>query len=126
MSAPLRIQRKRTAGWRVPPNTVSVTRPGKWGNRWRVGDVAQRFTVEKVCETFMISTAAQAVECFREDIANHLANPKAAGVMRAALDELRGKNLACFCRLCSKHENGKPYIIRCPDCAPCHADPLGC
>ena len=29
---PKRIQRKRTKGWRLPPNTVCVTRPGKWGN----------------------------------------------------------------------------------------------
>ena len=27
-----RIQRKRTAGWRMQPNTKCVTRPGKWGN----------------------------------------------------------------------------------------------
>lgn len=32
MSEPKRIQRKRTKGWTMPPNTVSVTRPGKWGN----------------------------------------------------------------------------------------------
>jgi hypothetical protein len=31
-----RIQRKRHKGWRMPPNTVSVTRPGKWGNPFRV------------------------------------------------------------------------------------------
>jgi hypothetical protein len=29
---PKRIQRKRTKGWRMPPNTVSVTRPGPFGN----------------------------------------------------------------------------------------------
>jgi hypothetical protein len=32
VTAPVRIQRKRTKGWKMPPNTVSVTRPGKWGN----------------------------------------------------------------------------------------------
>jgi uncharacterized protein DUF4326 len=109
----------------MPPNTVSVTRPGKWGNRWRVGDTAQRFSKEKVCETFTIATVAEAVQCFREDVENHLANPKAANVMRAALDELRGKNLACFCSLCERHKDGKPFDVRCNDCAPCHADVLG-
>src|SRR3990167_7719207 len=34
---PKRIQRKRTKGWRMPPNTVNVTRPGPWGNPRRVG-----------------------------------------------------------------------------------------
>src|SRR5690242_6951114 len=32
MDKPVRIQLKRTKGWRMPPNTVKVTRPGKWGN----------------------------------------------------------------------------------------------
>lgn len=27
-----RIQRKRTKGWKMPPNTVVVSRPSKWGN----------------------------------------------------------------------------------------------
>lgn len=29
---PERIVRQRTKGWRMPENTVSVTRPSKWGN----------------------------------------------------------------------------------------------
>lgn len=33
---PLRIQRKRTRGWRMPENTVYVGRPGKWGNLFTV------------------------------------------------------------------------------------------
>jgi hypothetical protein len=37
MTKPIRIQRKRTKGWRMPPNTVCVTRPRKWGNPLRVG-----------------------------------------------------------------------------------------
>jgi Zn finger protein HypA/HybF involved in hydrogenase expression len=45
-----------------------------------------------------------------------------------ALDNLltlRGKNLACWCRLCAKHAaTGKPLDEPCPDCAPCHADVL--
>lgn len=32
MSAPIRIQRKRTKGSRMPENTVYVGRPTKWGN----------------------------------------------------------------------------------------------
>ena len=36
---PRRIQRKRTRGWRMPPNTVYVGRPSKWGNIFHVGDI---------------------------------------------------------------------------------------
>ena len=32
MAKPVRIQRQRAKGWKMPPNTVSVTRPGKFGN----------------------------------------------------------------------------------------------
>jgi len=31
---PKRIQRKRTKGWRMPPNAVYVGRPSRWGNDW--------------------------------------------------------------------------------------------
>ena len=34
---PKRIQRKRTPGWKMPPNTVYVGRPTKWGNPYEVG-----------------------------------------------------------------------------------------
>lgn len=32
MTVPKRIQRKRTPGWKMPPNTVYVGRGSKWGN----------------------------------------------------------------------------------------------
>ena len=38
MSSPVRIQRKRTAGWRMPEGAVYVGRPSKWGNPFKVGD----------------------------------------------------------------------------------------
>lgn len=34
---PERIQRKRTKGWTMPLNTVSVARPSNWGNPFIVG-----------------------------------------------------------------------------------------
>lgn len=34
---PKLIQRKRTKGWRMPAGTISITRPGKWGN-WIIAD----------------------------------------------------------------------------------------
>lgn len=81
---PVRIQRKRTKGWRMPPNTVNVCRPGKWGNPFVVGEDG---------------SAAECVEKFAMDI----------GFINSRLNfgyeeiqELRGKNLACWCK------NGEP------------------
>ena len=82
---PERIQRKRTKGWKMPPNTVSVTRPGRYGNPFRVG---------------RDGTAQECVDKFREEM------PDFAKL--AYRQELRGKNLACFCDLDQ----------------PCHADVL--
>jgi len=32
---PKRIQRRRTKGWKMPENTVCVTRPGMFGNPFK-------------------------------------------------------------------------------------------
>lgn len=101
-----RVQLSRAKGWRMPPNTVRVARPGKWGNKFKVGDMAERFSKEHVYEMFKVRDAAMAVACFEEWIGMHLAHHPE--IMRPALDELRGKNLACWCGLGS----------------PCHADVL--
>ena len=70
-----RIQRKRTKGWRMPPNTVYVGRPTKWGNPCRSGSPAQR-----------VVSYAQ----YLTDNPNLIADTK---------KELRGRNLACYCPL---------------------------
>lgn len=69
---PERIQRKRVKGWRMPPNTVSVTRPGPWGNY--AGSTAADFQR-------WIDEMPNADRAFFFD----------------KLSELRGKNLACYC-----------------------------
>ena len=79
-----RIQRKRTKGWRMPPNTVYVGRPTKWGNPYKLTD---RAATVKAYEIWLR-------ERLRED--PHF------------LDELKGKDLACWCSLDE----------------PCHADIL--
>ncbi len=75
---PIRIQRKRTKGWRMPENTLSVTRPGKWGNKWRIQD---GFTIE------------ESLAIYSEWAKDNVSQIK---------KELRGKNLACFCPLNQK------------------------
>jgi len=79
---PVRIQRKRSKGWKMPPNTVSVTRPGPWGNPFSVGD-------------FGIRTAEDAVNRYREWLDGRVVGPKPPKDFQV----LCGKNLACYCAL---------------------------
>lgn len=98
---PTRIQRKRTKGWKLPEGAVCVTRPGRWGNPFIVSPKA-RAGARSGCEYFCVPTVQDAVECFREMM---LQSPERTA---SAIEELRGKDLACFCKL------GEP----------CHADVL--
>ena len=41
--SPVRVQRKRTKGWRMPENTVYVGRGSRWGNPFKMGDAQLRF-----------------------------------------------------------------------------------
>ena len=85
----------------MPPNTVSVTRPGKWGNPRRVGMYADYGPADAVSDYRRwldrdIGTESWCLVCGK---------PPTCEEIRA---ELRGKNLACFCPLDK----------------PCHADVL--
>lgn len=82
---PKRIQRKRVKGWRMPEGAVYVGRPTKWGNRYRLDDYGEK-----------------ALDNYREDLV------AAIDGGHLDLNELRGKDLACWCRVG----------------APCHADIL--
>jgi hypothetical protein len=99
MPDPVRIQRRRTKGWRMPDDTVSVCRPGPWGNPFVVTD---KFATGKRVAGwyYAVPTAEDAVECFRLFLAER------PDILEAGRQALRGKNLACFCR---QNE-------------PCHAD----
>jgi hypothetical protein len=97
---PERIQRRRTKGWRMPAGAVAVTRPGRFGNPWSVAKAREAGFTGTDAEV-----AALCVGMFR--------NGMRAGVpvcqpIIAALPELRGKHLACWCPLDQ----------------PCHADVL--
>lgn len=87
MTEPKRIQRKRTKGWRLPPNTASVTRPGDFGNP---------FTLEHG------KGAEWAVKEFSAWLADRSTDRWPSLVQRrerllSRLHELTGKDLACFC-----------------------------
>ena len=77
---PRRVRLQRTRGWRLPPDTVVVARPTRWGNPFVVGAPG-------------IADRAEAVRRYREHIARD------AALVRAARERLRGRDLACWCPL---------------------------
>ena len=105
----IRVQRKRTKGYHLPENTKCVDRTSKWGNpykvvqeghTWRVMDKEGNYYGENYATKE--KAAGKAVELFRLWVDIEIKEG------RLNLDELKGKNLACFCPLSS----------------PCHADYL--
>lgn len=100
---PERVQLSRAKGWRIPPGTVKVDRSTKWGNPFIVGrhgtqaecvDLFNKLAHGYICiskGTDLATTQSNFLKTLVEDLA-----------------ELRGKNLACWCKLG----------------APCHADVL--
>lgn len=103
---PQRITLSRAKGWRMPPNTVKVDRSTKWGNPYVVGGTVENHLGRE----FPIRTAQDAVNAYRNMIIGGAFAPIFGRYMgrMLRLTELRGKNLACWCR---------------PG-APCHADVL--
>ncbi|MBN9435092.1 MAG: DUF4326 domain-containing protein [Bosea sp.] len=95
---PVRIQLRRTKGWRMPENTVKVDRSTKWGNIFIPGSDNPFFPGRKV------EDRRHAWRLFQ----GHA--PHNEQLVTAARAELRGKNLACWC---PPPEPGQP------DC--CHA-----
>lgn len=105
---PKRIQRLRTKGAKLPSGCVCVTRPGKWGNPFKVGGwymkgdpdgrragplrmlFCQSYFQDRMDPRFTeIKTAEECVEWFRWYMAE----------TKKDLSELRGKDLACWCEI---------------------------
>lgn len=86
---PKRIQRKRTKGWRMPPNTVSICRPGKYGNPFIVG---------KVCDGDFIIDNEHAKMCFLDIYNDEMWEDYGLPSPAEIREKLAGKNLACFCK----------------------------
>jgi hypothetical protein len=109
---PLRIQRKRTKGYKMPEGSIYVGRPTKWGNPFVVDQDGDSWIVRSFDSTVKIhgypneSEARKAcVRLYREYLHNDGTKPgqirDAGGIalIQQAKEELRGKLLACFCPL---------------------------
>lgn len=103
---PIRVQRKRVRGWKMPENTVYVGRPSLFSNPWKIwkaygswyvgnerdmyyGPFDEEYAYFKACELYL----------------DFILHPK-KGIHKnfdrlpitfADIKKLRGKNLACFC-----------------------------
>lgn len=118
---PKRIQRKRTKGFKLPPNTIYVGRPSKWGNPFKVGcimnymDILHFMDFKDVKKYFQVK--GQTVNAIAKkplDIEDSMYLYKkykfnvTEETKKKLLTQLKGKNLACWC----------------PMDKPCHADIL--
>lgn len=98
--SPVRVQRKRTKGWRMPEGAVYVGRGSRWGNPYKVGEnlwTPQGFK--------LWASHQDVVTAYREDLAIGACDVPEPEEIR---HELAGKDLACWC----------------PPDQPCHADVL--
>ena len=136
---PQRIQRKRTKGWRMPEGAVYVGRPTKYGNpfeaykcpccgHWDVRDdngvtylINHEYTrrperrADPRTWTTKAEAAAHAVWLYVADLTLWAGGRLAHDPdLRAAIESLRGRDLACWCPLVDPE--GRPV--------PCHADAL--
>ena len=95
---PLRIQRQRTKGWRMPAGAVYVGRPTKWGNPFPFARLFRKWLETGECEWQEHCTRPR----------SQVALDERQAWMLQHVHELRGKKLACWCPLDQ----------------PCHADVL--
>lgn len=113
---PVRIQLRRTRGWRMPADTMKIDRTTKWGNPFIVEKVGMVDSGDRDDEGQPIIVGPW--RCIAKDApafidgwyfaTKHEALQKSvdlyrlrlardAALQNAALSELRWKNLACWC-----------------------------
>ena len=102
MRLPIRIQRRRARGWKMPTHTKYVGRGSLYGNPFRVARSARE--LEEGGE-LVVASAAEAVARYREWIER---SREGRFVASCAARNLWGLDLACWCKLDQ----------------PCHADVL--
>lgn len=85
LDSPQRIQLSRKNGWKMPPNTVKVSRPTKWGNPFKVTPERSQISAVGAFNTWLTVEGCDAgLGEKKKWILEHI-------------HYLKGKNLACFC-----------------------------
>lgn len=90
---PNRIQRRRTRGWRKPENAVIVSRPSQYGNPCKIA------TMEEMGYHDPHAAAADYYERWLRGNRFGSRDDERRERILAALPNLRGRDLACTCRL---------------------------
>jgi hypothetical protein len=114
--SPVRVQRKRTKGWRMPENTVYVGRGSHWGNHCVVTpqgkhgpyDVEIKNPAGRVIGFVGQTTGIESARAIAKDTYRRWIDYQTHDWRLGYIQPLRGKNLACWC----------------PPDHPCHADIL--
>lgn len=119
---PVRVQRKRVKGWKMPENTVYVGRGSRWGNPFRVIQYSDKKWAIKTdgsdkCSEILTKHCHAVYDTKREAVIDaikcydfwllpysHKEGSmmdfyQSMAVMDDALLSLKGKHLACWCRL---------------------------
>lgn len=88
---PRRIQLSRARGYRKPDGAVVVSRPSKWGNPFKVGESYPRGPLH-LGGAVTVRDRQHAVTLYRAWLFHQ-------GRSEGLVVDLRGKDLACWCRL---------------------------
>lgn len=116
---PVRVKRERKGGWKMPPNTVYVGRGTKWGNPFKVVEVADNewHVVCKENDTWNVllkTTNHDEALNFSLKSYQYWLMPythkdgdiekffQSTAMLDGIVSELKGKNLACWCSLNQK------------------------
>lgn len=101
---PIRIQRKRTKGFKLPIGTICVTRGTKYGNPFRVVKIGKEWFVK--CSDsqkqayILIDNCRFAYQLKSEAVTDSIKCYKIwINYIKLDLTTLRGHNLACWCAL---------------------------
>ena len=110
---PQRVQLSRRKGWRLPPNSINVARPTKWGNPYRVQCAPTAYALDHPAWIVVERWEGQLIARGGWHRSERTATEEAVRLFatRSAADSdsiragLAGKNLACWCPL---PEPGQP------------------
>jgi hypothetical protein len=107
---PKRIQLRRTRGWRKPEGSIVVARPSKWGNPFTVQNALDNDYADSLKDARQICADAfkDCLYCGEYSEWWFAAGAPRFVAIAEDIDELRGRDLACWC----------------PPGTPCHADVL--
>lgn len=94
---PKRVQLSRAKGWRLPPNTVVVSRPSRWGNPFDWQTAMEEFgCTEWVAKAAVASIYRDWLTMIEPERFDPELRPRRVAIL-ASYADLRGRNLGCWC-----------------------------